>query len=398
MFNLPARKRHVSRTLHLATRLFGEGGHSRVLVKWVERDKSSEHIIVLTDQRESVPDFLQQIINRSKNYFLCLPNNGSIVKRAAMVRSISQTCDRVILHNHPNDVIPVLAFAKEGGPPVAMFNHAHFSFNLSSTVSDMIINTLEYFRNISERYRSAKSTAILSGVSGLLPSNSKSFDKEVAKQKLSLPKNAPVIMSIAQEHYFRPMAGYNFFRTARCILRKLPDSYLMIVGVGKNSPLVPDDLRTNPHMLLMGYVENPILHYRASDICLESFPMPSLGAVTEAVAYGEAYPVPVYGPGDCILRIPRPIFTFRPTDEEAYVEYVASLARRKEEIHAEARKMRAKLERQDQLFEERLSSLNSMIDSLKHNPGEIPVTSMINSSDCRILALFSLSITNSTQL
>lgn len=384
--NLPVRKQHVSRTLHLATRLFNVGGHSRVLSKWVERDKSAEHVIVLTDQREAVPDFLQQIITRNENFCVCLPNNESIEKRAAIVRTISQSCDRVILHTHPNDSIPVVAFAKKGGPPVAMFNHAHFSFNLGSTVSDIIINSLEYFREISERYRFARSTTLLSVFTSLWPINNGIVDKENARRELSLPESATVIMSIAQEHYFQPMQGYNFFRTARYILRKLPDVYLMIVGVKKGSPLVPDDLSLNPRLLLMGYVQNPIMHYRASDICLESFPMPSLGAVTEAVAYGEAYPVPVYGHGDSILRVPRLISTFRAPDEEAYVEYVVSLTKRKEEIRAEARKIRAKLAEDDRLLESRLCALNKIVDSLKHSPGEIPVVKMIKSNDCRILA------------
>jgi hypothetical protein len=118
--------------------------------------------------------------------------------------------------------------------------------------------------------------------------------------------------------------------------------------------------------------------------------MPSLGGVNEAVAYGDAYPVPVYGPGESILRVQRSIYQFpyRPPDEESYVEYVASLTRRKEEIRAEARKMRAKMEEYDQLLEGRLCSLNSLIDSLKHRPDKIPVTKMIESNDCRTLAEF----------
>ena len=80
----------ASRTLHLATKLYDVGGHSRVLAKWVERDTSADHVIVLTDQRDAVPDFLQEIITRSGNYCVCLPNNESIENRAAAVRRISQ--------------------------------------------------------------------------------------------------------------------------------------------------------------------------------------------------------------------------------------------------------------------------------------------------------------------
>lgn len=387
--NLPLRKRRASRTLHLATQLSNVGGNSRVLIKWVERDTSADHVIVLTDQREAVPDFLQEIITSTGNYCVCLPITENIENRAAAVRSISHSCDRVILYTHPGDTVPVVAFAKEDGPPVAMFNHAHFWFSLGSTVSDIIINTLEYFRKISERYRFARSTALLTGPLGLLPINRAIIDKEAARRALSLPESATVLMSIANENYFRPFGGYDFFRTARTVLSRLPDAYLMIVGVKKASPLVPDDLRSNPHLLLMGIVENPIVHYQASDICLESFPFPSLGAVAEAVAYGEAYPVPVYGPEESILRVQQtPVLTFpyRPPDEDAYVDYVTSLARRKDQIRVEARKMRTKMDEYDQTMEEHFRSLNSLIDSLKHSPGEIPVAGKIESNDCRTLA------------
>lgn len=389
MINIPTMKKRVTRTLHLATTLYDVGGHARFLVKWVERDKSAGHVIMLTDQRVAVPEFLQKIVTKSGNCWVCLPPSESIENRAMAVRRISQSCDRVILHTHPGDSIPVVAFAKEGGPPVAMFNHAHFGFNLGSTVSDMIINTAEYFRKISARYRFARSTSLLPGVPGLVPLSAAIIDKEAARRKLSLPDRAMVFMSIANEKYFRPMEGYDFFRTASSLLRKLPDAYLVIVGVKQGSPLVPADLRSNPHLLLTGRVQDPIVYYQASDICLESFPMPSLGGLAEAVVYGEAYPVPVYGPGESILRVQlTPVLTYpyRPPDEESYAEYVTGLASRRDEIRAEAQEMRAKMKEYDQRFEGHLCSLNNMIDSLKHVPGEIPVARMIESNDCRMLA------------
>jgi hypothetical protein len=74
----------------------------------------------------------------------------------------------------------------------------------------------------------------------LLPVNSAIIDKEAARRTLSLPESATVLMSIANEKYFRPMQGYDFFRTASTVLNRLPDAYLMMVGVKKGSPLVPD--------------------------------------------------------------------------------------------------------------------------------------------------------------
>jgi len=385
---IPDMKPSQSRTLHLVSTMYGVGGHSRFLVKWVESDKSAEHIIVLTDQKDEVPELLQNVVKKSGNYLFCLPPDASVESRALAVRKISKSCNRVVLHTHPNDSIPVIAFANEGGPPIAMFNHAHFSFNLGSTVSDIIINTIEYYRQISEKHRFAKRTAILAGTTGLWPIDDSRIDKEAAKKELLLPENATVIMSLAHEKYFRPMKGYNIYSTVRSILRKIPDAHMIIVGVKKDNPFVPDDLRSSSRVHLLGYVHNPILQYKACDIFLESFPMPSLGAVPESIAYGEAFPVPVYGPGESILRVQRTIYSYsyRPPDEATYVSYVENLATKKTDIRAEARKMRAQLAEYQDHFEGHLYSLNNMIDGLKHSPSEIPAIKMIESDDCRALA------------
>ena len=108
----------------------------------------------------------------------------------------------------------------------------------------------------------------------------------------------------------------------------------------------------------------------------------------EAVAYGEAYPVPVYGHGENILRIQRSEYKFPylQPDEQTYVEHVASLTGRKKEIRAEAREMRDRIEENQQFLERRLCSMNNLIDSRKHSPREIPIVKMIDTNDCRALA------------
>jgi len=385
---VPTTKRPASRTLHVATTLYDIGGHSRVLAKWVERNANAEHIVVLTNQKHGSPPIMRDQIARSGNSLVCLPANCSIINRATILRKISQACDRVILHTHPHDCIPVLAFANNGGPPVAMFNHAHFSFNLGSTVSDLIINTVEYYRAISKKYRFARSTALLTGVAGMLPIDGGIVDKAAARRELSLPEDATVIMSLAHEPYFTPREGYDFFRTLSVLLEKLPDAYFLIVGVQKDSRLVPDNLKKNPKLLLTGIVVNPIVHYKASDLFLESFPMPSLGAVHEAIGYGEAFPIAVYGPHESIVHVNQPTFTYsmRAPNEKAYVEYVTCQANNRTQIRHAAQQMRVKMQEDDKLFGSKLDSLNRMIDALTHIPGEIPVTKMHDSIDSRLLA------------
>ena len=90
------------------------------------------------------------------------------------------------------------------------------------------------------------------------------------------------------------------------------------------------------------------------------------------------------------MRLQRTIapYPYRPPDEEAYVDFVASLVKQREEIRTQARQMRVEIEANEQSYEARVSALNGRIDRLKHAPRDIPVTRNIASADCRALAEF----------
>ena len=141
-----ARARMKPRTLHVVSSVSSTGGHSRILTKWVQRDSTSVHSIVMTRQKAEVPKFLNEIWKRSQTTLIQLRAEEAVETRASQLRSLSADYDRVILHTNPDDAVPVVAYALPGGPPVAMFNHAHFNFSLGSTVSDIIINTLPYYQ------------------------------------------------------------------------------------------------------------------------------------------------------------------------------------------------------------------------------------------------------------
>jgi hypothetical protein len=353
------------------------------------RDESSSHAIVLTNQTAPIPNFILRAIDVSGGKLHSLPHQDSFQERAGFLRCASREFDRVVLHHHPHDLIPVLAFAQEGGRPVAMFNHAHFSFCLGATVSDIVINPAEYFRRISEQHRYARRTGMLTGVSGLRPLPSHAIDKEAARRELNMAPDLPVAMSIGSEPYFCPIEGYDFFHTASRLLKAHPALHLLVVGVPSESPLIPPALRSEARFRCVGPVVNPTPYYQAADLCLESFPMPSLGAFVEAVAYGEAFPVPVYGIGESALRVQyTPLFTlpYRPKDEDDYVSYVGRLLRAREETRAAAREMRLGIIRFDDGWSDRLRDVNQSIDCLKHQPAEIPVSPVVDTADTRELA------------
>lgn len=366
-----------TRTLHVASELYLTGGHSRVLAKWVQRDLGSSHDIVVTRQSGLIPEYLTAIADDRSAKITLLNPSDSILQRAQILRSISSVYDRVILHHHPDDAVPVLAYATPAGCPVAMFNHAHFSYSLGSSVADVIINTMPYFRELTERYRFPWKCAILEGPLGLDRLYWQKVDKYQAKESLGISGDSLVAMTIGAEAYFTPSRGINFFDTLGKILKIKPDLHVLIVGVAADSVLVPSDIRNSRRVTLVGPVADPRPYYEASDICLESFPMPSLGALTEAVAYGEAFPVPAFAEVENPLRVNQQrvsSIAVRQRTEADYIAYIIDLLENQTKTREKAATLRHMLIRDDECFGDQFSELYKLIDRAGHKPRQIPVT------------------------
>jgi hypothetical protein len=377
------------RTLHVASEIYSVGGHTRFLAKWIMRDRQSWHHVVLTRQKADVARQFKEIIENSDATLSCLSPNESPLARAKKLRARAYEFDRIVLHTHFDDPIPILAFSAAGGPPVAMFNHAHFGYCLGTSIADVVINTFPYFQRITEQYRSAQRTALLPVTLGLNRIASTQIDKQTAKAKLGIPASAPVIMTIGHEGYFKPAAGYDFFSTLTKIMREEPSLHFIGVGLPSDSQLVPGILREDPRFQFVGRIIDPSPYYEAADLCLESFPFPSLGGLVESVAFGEAFPVPVYGIGESILRITQtPLLEvpFRPTNEAEYVDYVRALLSDLPTTRERGRQWRLSIKDFDDNWESLVSKINSLVGSLTHQPREIPITTMSDSNDCQLLA------------
>ena len=196
-------------------------------------------------------------------------------------------------------------------------------------------------------------------------------------------------MTIGHEGYFRPTANYDFFRTLTNIMLEHPSAHFVGVGLPSDSRWVPLALREDPRFHFVGKVIDPTPHYEAADMCLESFPFPSLGGLVESVAFGEAFPIPVYGAGESILRITQaPLLEvpYRPANETEYIEYVSRTLLDLPAAREDARKWRVNIKDFDDNWEARLTETNALVDSLKHQPRKIPNSSMSNSQDSQLLA------------
>lgn len=377
------------RVLHVASQVFQAGGHTRMLAKWVEKDKVSHHLVALTEQPVPVPDILLAACSRQGGQIFNLPRESSQMSRARALRALAGEVDRVVLHHHCGDTVVVLALAAPLRSPVAYFNHAHFWFNLGPAVADVTINTYPYFRGLTERFRFPKATALLPGIGCNRPFVS--FQKEQAKQALGLDPKVAVLVTSGWDYYYRPALGYDFFRTLQKILEVCGNIRVLAVGPSRDTAFIPPALTTDSRVRLVGVVPDPVPYYQAADFCLESFPRSSLGGFVEAAAYGGAFPIPVYGPHENIFRLDSPplsVVSPRPVDEAHYVQTVAERVERLSESRALAARLQGQLQALDQEWPVVLQNVYAQLDACKHSPGPIPEAEFSDAEDNHLLAAY----------
>lgn len=360
-------------TLHVASEVYPTGGHSRVLTKWIQRDKSCSHGLVLTRQSAPLPKYLSQIWESVGVRPVILDVNKSIESRALSLRAISKGVRRVVLHHHPDDPVPLLAFATEKTAPVILFNHAHFNFGLGTSIAELVVNTLPYYGRLSLERRAARQIEYMIGSSGLEPMSVEEVDKKAAKRALGLPAECSVALTVGNQLYYTPNDIYDFFRTTQNLLAQCKDLYVLFVGVSADFSCVPDALRSHGRVRFYGPVPNPRRYYQAADIHLESFPMPSLGAVTEAVSIGEAYPVPAYGETESIIRPDIPYWPWRARNEPEYLSQVRALLDDVRAARGVARDLRERIAEVDARFAGQFERLYGVADKVPLETSSIPV-------------------------
>jgi hypothetical protein len=381
-------------TCHVVSNVYDFGGHSKLLAKWISRDKKTRQIVVFTRPQPTLPEFFERIARENNTRLFFVGRHESVLRRAFCLRATAGTTDRLILHTHPDDVVPIVALATRTLPPVALFNHAHFWCCLGSTVADIYVNTFPYFENLSRTKRFARDTTLLhTAGSSLHRYGADVVDKAEAKQALGLPRDATVLLTMGNGKYYRPGFGYDFFRTSQRILDRFDNVKIVFAGLSKRDRMVPRRLKDHPRAMFCGWVTDPTTVYKAADLCLESFPMPSLAAVTQAAALGEAFPVLMYGDSESVVRVDRSMLfagVTRARTESEYLKSISGLLADPAATRNAARRIREHIVALDARFADGLYSLYERIDNLAHAPDEIPPGIFDRSEDSLLLAAHSM--------
>ncbi|HKY26618.1 MAG TPA: glycosyltransferase [Pyrinomonadaceae bacterium] len=383
--NVPLRQNSSrKRVLHVATTLYPVGGHSRLIKNWIENDRNSVHSTLLTDQVGEIPQWMTQTVTENGGCLFTLPSKSSLVQKAWSLRSIAQDAfDLVVLHPHPHDVVPIVAFGSDDCPPVALMNHADHVFWLGTSIADIVLNIRGFADRISETRRFAKKSFLLP-VPLSIPALS--VTKPEARRLLNIPEDQIVLLTISTPYKFTPTDTHDFFVTAGQILTQNPAAHLYVIGIrpDQSDQYLRDGKIERLHFL--GAVEDPTLYRLSADLYLDSMPYGSLMALLETAAFGVC-PVLMYAPPAPQYDMSEELeFSGLVTCSESEDQYIAKINHLiahpevRQEIGARARE-RVLSYHQGKQWQEYLASAYEQLNRSGHRPAEISNAEFMQTTD-----------------
>lgn len=284
---LPSSVDDGRRVLHVLTRSFNIGGHTRLAEKWMRNASHNErHAYVLIEQdNPEIPSWLLEAARNAGGDQILLPATFNRWQKAEILRNIARSwADTVVLHTHPDDPVATVAFGVPNLPPVVLQNHSGHTFWLGTSISDHVLDMREAESSLSLRKRHVRQSSVLP-IS--LRKVEAFYSKVEAKKALGLPEDAVVMLSIGASYKYTPWGEHHFPNTLSEILASHSNAIMVVIGPSPKEAVWEKAIRkANGKLLVCGALKEIDVYYKAADIYLEGFPIGSLTAALESALYG----------------------------------------------------------------------------------------------------------------
>lgn len=270
------------RVLHVASQVYGTGGHTQMLASWLRLDTAREHHVCVTGQEgREVPDKVVRALAGPDALTLLDDGRPRLLERAARLRELALEHDQVVLHVHPNDVVPAIALAMPPGerPEVLLVNHADHVFWLGVRVADRVVNLRSSGARLNVERRGIPEARNALLVRPLVM-RERRLTRAAARAELGVPPDALVVASAADTYKYGAARGESLLDVLLPVVRDHPEAQLHVAGpapdgdwsvlaeqgLGRAWGLLPD-----VHTLL-----------EAADVYVDSHPFSSLTSMLEA--------------------------------------------------------------------------------------------------------------------
>jgi hypothetical protein len=264
-------------TLHIMSRAYSTGGHTKVVERWASASHPLEVHSVLMTRPGEIPNTLEDIV-RSKSGKIYFPiSAASPVANARWIRSTSDRYENVVLHIHTDDIIPLLAFG-DGSfrNNLFFYNHADHRFWLGATLAATFLELSSWGVELSQTERGI-SNSVKAGIPLGNPPHYSEAEVESLLRWSTKNVQDHLIVTVGNSKKYIATSELSFPREVASILEA--DSSRKLVAIG---PAVEDNLhwltlvRRFPNQVCIipeiphGSLSKIIA---VADLVLESFPM-----------------------------------------------------------------------------------------------------------------------------
>lgn len=269
--------------LHVMTKAYPTGGHSRVVARWIEcSDIKQKHSVILLNQEEvMIPDDIQRAVS-SHNGEIYVSTQTDLIENAKFLREISLQYEGIILHTHPNDPTAIIAYGtNEFNTPVLMFNHADHNYWCGACIVDVLADIRD--NGISQKYRNIDDVFMLRiPIASDLCLEKYITSKSVARASLGISEQTKVMLTIGRSTKYKPVGNIEFCTVMQRILQQIPDS--ICLGIGPTQDI--GNWGRVHNCVPLGEIEYGEAYYKylaAADLYVDSFPIYGGTAAMDAV-------------------------------------------------------------------------------------------------------------------
>jgi hypothetical protein len=279
------------RFLHVMSAAHEKGGHTRVVSRWIDicaqTAPSEHHSILISMQKDHpLPAWLGQSAKKTGGELIIFPPGMTWLQVAAEVRSRSLEFDVVVLHIHPNDPSPNIAFYDQPRP-VLYYRHADHLFNLGLDVAWVVADFRPVGHEMSVHFCAKAPRKIMLPIP-LFDEELAHCSKIEARKKLGLPVDSPIALTIGGAIRFTPMREYSFPAVVQSLCEGNNRVLIVAVGISDSEPFPGLRESVGGRFLPVGSIEDREileLYYRAADVYMDTYPNGSLTAVLDAARH-----------------------------------------------------------------------------------------------------------------
>jgi hypothetical protein len=279
--------RRATRTIHVVTQMYQTGGSTQALASWTDELSDRAHEIVVTRQRTaSIPEKVTQRLSERVRLTRLDTRPGSLLSRAARLRDLARSADLVLVHAHPYDVVPALAFADRAGlPPVVYVDHADHVFWLGVTAVDHVMHMRHSGQRLALQRRGLPVERSLV-LNRPLVVRGRTIAREAAKAEWGICGDEVLVVTAADASKFHCVDGPSLADLVEPAIHASPEMRWRIAGPSPDEePWAGIARRTSGRAQAVGRLDQMHVLHQAADIYLDSYPFASLTSLLESGAY-----------------------------------------------------------------------------------------------------------------